>query len=292
LIIDRRLLGSPAGTGLAAAPPPPTSAPGAIAGTRTARTGAVADVVGPAAIPIAVASAVSVAAEVAAAAAVPMAAAKRRPMPAAAHAVVPAVVPRLALPKRVGPAHVALMHREFRNGSRRRFVALDFRERGSNEPAVPGPQFVARVVALRFGRFGGGFRLARLVAMAGGNRHGCVGRRRHDVAVGPARAMRVDQHAEGLVFLARPRLVTGLEDVLGLAGRTSSLSNCGTDQSDNYVICNASFAWTIVIHVVANTQRALLHSLPQKQNHFFNRACRAPGAGICRIGRVQSKSRT
>jgi hypothetical protein len=104
--------------------------------------------------------------------------------------------------------------------------------------------------------------------------------------------MRVDQHAEGLVFLARPRLVTGLEDVLGLAGRTSSLSNCGTDQGDNYVICNASFAWTIVIHVVANTQRALLHSLPQKQNHFFYRACRAPGAGICRIGRVQSKSRT
>jgi hypothetical protein len=124
---------------------------------------------------------------------------------------------------------------------------------------MPGPSLIAGLVAFGVLSDGSGVRLARFVAIGRSKRHRRPGRRRR-VTIGPARAVRrVDEHAGGLLLLAGPRLRAGLEDVFSLAGGTSCLSNCGTNQGDNYVICNASFAWTIVIHVVANTQRALLH---------------------------------
>jgi hypothetical protein len=49
--------------------------------------------------------------------------------------------------------------------------------------------------------------------------------------------------------------------VLGIAGRAPRLPDVFVDNGDNRMICEASFARTVVVHDVAKTQRALLHSI-------------------------------
>src|SRR5688572_30444065 len=63
----------------------------------------------------------------------------------------------------------------------------------------------------------------------------------------------------GLVLLAAARFAGLLEDMLVVARRAASLLDGFLDDRNDRVVRDAAFAWTVVVHDVAKTQRPLLH---------------------------------
>src|SRR5439155_11821119 len=82
----------------------------------------------------------------------------------------------------------------------------------------------------------------------------CVDLARHELAV--------------LVLLATPRSFRPLEHVFCVTGGATGLSNPVIHNCDDRVVRYSSFPWTVIVHEVAKTQRALLHSILPTNSHF------------------------
>jgi hypothetical protein len=92
-----------------------------------------------------------------------------------------------------------------------------------------------------------------------------------------------------VLLLTEARLAAVFVNVFSVAGRATRLANAVFDEGDNRVISEASLTWTVVVHDVAKTQRALLHSiLPTNvHNRFSARPGPANGSGISYFRRAQ-----
>jgi hypothetical protein len=202
------------------------------------------------------------------------------PAAAAAEAALAAPIrPAAAVPEPAGAAAVvALIDREFGNGPGRGHITLSSRQRCPNQRTVPEVEGAFRVDRLFFRSVFGRRVFAGRLDGTGRQRLGRGSRRRGRLGTIGSRVRRVRRQgdrrhelASGIVdrllcpgwpHAAAGRLAT-LEDVLGVTRGAPGLSNRILDDGDNGMVGNASFPRTVVVHEVAKTQRALLHSLLQ-----------------------------
>src|SRR5262244_3444762 len=77
--------------------------------------------------------------------------------------------------------------------------------------------------------------------------------------------------------------------MLRVARRATRLFDGLINDGDDCVVGNASFSWTVVIHDVAETQRALLHSVLRTELHCrFALKCISPDSSRAKVARARS----
>lgn len=162
-------------------------------------------------------------------------------MTVAVHGTVPVgltiVTEPAARTEHLRPTHVALMHGEFGDGSRRRDVIFGAGKRRANEGAMEGPAFVNRWCRggrgwcrWREWRRWLGIRCRRLDRLSDTGKRGCDHSTRR----------RVGEHLivkdRGRVFLFSDRDFATFEDVFSLAGIAASLLDFVSDNGHYGVV--------------------------------------------------------
>jgi hypothetical protein len=168
------------------------------------------------------------------------------------------------VPESSRAARLALMHREFGDGPRYGRIVVGAGQRGANQLPMREPgvrSLVGAGLVVRSVR-------ARIVITGG---LGCLRRRRAARPVGYTGGRAACHVGEDLIvqlrmrrLLAKARLATAFEGVLDVACRAPSLTNDVFDNGDDRVVRHASLARAIIVYDVAETQRALLHSVLPK----------------------------
>jgi hypothetical protein len=160
------------------------------------------------------------------------------------------------------------MHGELGNRPRGRRLAIGARQAGADETPMRQPSVFVNSLARRFsglrtGVSGDGRRRDRFLDTRRGDNF-CErsrARGRHLEVRRRAGSRTNDRCGGRLLLPTLRRFFPVLVDVLGVARRTACLADGVFDNRDDRMIRDASFTRTIVVHDVAETQRALLHSV-------------------------------
>jgi hypothetical protein len=190
-------------------------------------------------------------------------------VPAGSHAV----IGPSALAEPAVSTVVPLIDGEFWNGPRRRRVPFLSWQRRTNQLTICRPRIaLAIVVSIGARRF---FRRRPFVRSRARLEHDRFRRRHRFDGIGLSSDLDLACICDSWRWRKNrfggpaPWDLAALEGMFGIARGTPGLPDGIIHDGDDGMVGNASFTWAVVVHEVAKTQRALLHSvLPEKGPSF------------------------